>query len=85
MYLYRSASGVPKYVGYGMNVDRALAHAGASHNAALRAWLDEEQFDLSVAGPYRDETEGKAVEAALISALRPEFNRRRAKGRSSYR
>lgn len=75
VYLYRSASGVPKYVGYGMSVERALAHAGASHNAALRAWLDEERFDLSVAGPYRDEAEGKAVEAALISALRPEFNR----------
>jgi hypothetical protein len=78
VYLYRSASGVSKYVDYGMNVDRALAHAGASHNAALRAWLDEGQFDVSVAGPYRDETEEKAGCAGSSTG-------RRATGRSSCR
>jgi len=75
VYLYRSIAGVPKYVGYGMSVERALTHAGHSHNDALRSWLTRGEFDLSVAGPYRDEAEGKRVEAALISALRPEFNR----------
>jgi hypothetical protein len=51
-----------------------MSHAGASHNDALREWLARETYDLSIAGPYRDEAEGKNVEAALISALRPQFN-----------
>lgn len=74
VYLYRARSGRPVYVGYGTNVERALSHPGESHNVRLREWLDSHQFDLTVAGPYRDEVEGKTVEAALISALKPDFN-----------
>jgi hypothetical protein len=74
VYLYRSVSGSAKYVGYGQTPDRAMSHAGSSHNDALRAWLGRGDYQLSIAGPYRDVKEGKAVEAALISALRPEFN-----------
>lgn len=80
VYLYRSLSGVPKYVGYGMNVDRSLSHAGHSHNDDLRRWLERGDFNLTVAGPYRDAAEGKHVEAALISALNPEFNRSPGEG-----
>lgn len=74
VYLYRSMAGVAKYVGYGMSVERAISHTGHSHNDQLRAWLQKGDFELSVVGPYRDEVEGKNVEAALISSLHPEFN-----------
>jgi hypothetical protein len=74
VYLYRSIRGVPKYIGYGMNVERAQSHAGHSHNIKLREWLKRGEFELSLIGPYRDEVEGKNVEAALISAFQPEFN-----------
>ena len=74
VYLYRTNSGTPKYVGYGTQVDRALSHPGRSHNPKLRAWLERNQFDLNVAGPYESAREAKCVEAALISSLSPEFN-----------
>ena len=75
VYLYRSVSGVPKYVGYGRAVGRALSHQAASHNRKLAAWLKKGDHRLEVVGPYGSEAEGKRVEAALISALRPEFNK----------
>ena len=75
VYLYRSISGVPKYVGYGADVKRAMSHAGASHNDGLRHWLEADRFEVTIAGPYSSESEAKKVEAALISALRPEFNK----------
>lgn len=75
MYLYRTVSGKPKYVGYGHDVDRAISHARDSHNASLRDWLEAGKFNLTVAGPYRDKQEGLNVEAALISGLNPEYNR----------
>jgi hypothetical protein len=75
VYLYRTPGGAPKYVGYGHHLARALSHAEHSHNERLREWLSAGRFDLTVSGPYRDEDEAKAVEAALISALRPEFNK----------
>lgn len=74
VYLYRTTAGIPKYVGYGTRVDRALAHAGSSHNDDLKAWLNQNRYELKVAGPYKSEHEAKAVEAALISALQPTFN-----------
>jgi len=75
VYLYRTPAGVPVYVGYGHQAERAVSHRGSSHNAELRAWLDKATFELQIAGPYRDESEAKAVESALISALAPRFNR----------
>lgn len=75
VYLYRdNDSGAVCYVGYGMHIDRALSHSQGSHNAPLHAWLQEGCFELSAAGPYRDPAEGMNVEAALISALHPQFN-----------
>jgi hypothetical protein len=74
VYLYRDLSGKPKYVGYGHTVLRALNHSGSSHNKALKSWLEKERFDLSIAGPYASEAEAKAVEAALISSMHPDFN-----------
>jgi len=75
VYLYRTLQGDSVYVGYGHTVQRALAHSGRSHNADLKAWLSRNMFDLQIAGPYVNEREAKAVEAALISSLEPRFNR----------
>jgi len=75
VYLYRTLGGEPVYVGYGHTVQRALSHAGGSHNQGLKAWLSRSKFDLQVAGPYSNEVEAKAVEAALISSMNPKFNR----------
>ena len=80
VYLYRTPAGIPKYVGYGKTVDRATAHAEVSHNSGLRSWLASGQFDLTVAGPYGDRREALHVEAALISALSPEFNKSPGEG-----
>jgi hypothetical protein len=80
VYLYQSSEGRVKYVGYGMNVERAIAHANQSHNLALRQWLDSARFNLTVAGPYRDRDEGTNIEAALISALGPDFNQSPGEG-----
>lgn len=74
VYLYRDLAGKPKYVGYGQNVARALSHTEKSHNQRLKAWLAKNSFDLSIAGPYKSESEAKVVEAALISSMNPEFN-----------
>ena len=75
VYLYKSLKGSPIYVGYGKSVQRALTHSGGSHNKGLKAWLAQNQFDLSIAGPYSSEAEAKAVEAALISSMHPKFNK----------
>ena len=63
VYLYRDLAGKPKYVGYGQNVQRALSHTEKSHNQSLKALLAKNNFDLSMAGPYRSESEAKVVEA----------------------
>jgi len=75
VYLYKTLSGVPVYVGYGHTVSRALTHTSGSHNKELKAWLAKNKFDLSIAGPYASESEAKAVEAALISSMKPKFNK----------
>jgi hypothetical protein len=88
VYLYRAPSsgatlGKPKYVGYGMSVQRALSHPENSHNPRLLEWLSDGHYTLEVAGPYDNEREGKRVESALISALDPDFNV--AKGSPRFR
>ena len=78
-YLDRS-SGATVYVGYGMATDRAISHAKTSHNDGLRAWLEKGEFELRIAGPYKSKEEGFAVEAALISAISPKFNKHPGNG-----
>jgi len=75
VYLYKTLTGTSVYVGYGHTVQRALTHTGASHNRELKAWLGKNKFDLQIAGPYTSEAEAKAVEAALISSMKPRFNK----------
>lgn len=74
VYQYLSPAGRTMYVGYGESPSRAMAHSGGSHNPGLRKWLEGGEFELRIAGPYRDETEALAVEAALISVMTPAFN-----------
>jgi hypothetical protein len=74
VYLYTSQAGKAMYVGYGSTAQRALSHSGGSHNKQLKSWLKKGDFDLRIAGPYASEKEAKAVEAALISSINPEFN-----------
>lgn len=75
VYLYRDHAGNPVYVGYGHSAQRAISHRGSSHNSGLKAWLAKENFDLQIAGPYESEQEAKAVEAGLISSMKPRFNK----------
>ncbi|MBD5383014.1 hypothetical protein ACR8AL_11750 [Clavibacter sepedonicus] len=76
VYLYRTigAAGKPKYVGYGTTPARALTHSSGSHNTALEDWIGQGDYALEIAGPFANESTGHEVEAALISALKPEFN-----------
>lgn len=74
VYLYRSRTGAPKYVGYGREGERPLEHPGASHNDRLRDFLAGSDYSIEIAGPFRDREEGLNIESTLISALRPEFN-----------
>lgn len=75
VYLYSTQTGKPIYVGYGKEVSRALSHTSNSHNKELERWLDKNKYELKVSGPYRDENEAKNIEAAMISALHPRFNK----------
>jgi hypothetical protein len=76
VYMYRDPSSLKAlYVGYGMSPGRALSRPGKSDNEKLYRRLSTETYDLLIAGPYRDREEGLKVEAALISALKPSFNR----------
>lgn len=77
VYRFTAPDGTPMYVGYGDRPDRAEQHPGSSHNNELREWLSTHKYELMISGPYRDRSEGLAVESALIAALSPQFNRTR--------
>lgn len=74
VYLYQTPQGRVVYVGYGRRTTRATAHPQFGH-PTFRRWLSRNKHEVRIAGAYRDAKEAKAVEAALISALDPEFNR----------
>lgn len=75
-YVYRYIDGRDRvrYVGYGRDTERATSHLAGSHNERLNAFLKARQYRIEIAGPFDDEQTGRAVETALISALKPEFN-----------
>lgn len=83
VYLYRDDKGKPRYVGYGKNPSRAIAHLSGSHNEALSDFLAKRKHGLEIAGPFGTEAAGRAVETALISALKPDCNL--APGQSQWR
>jgi hypothetical protein len=71
VYLYRDPNSQKiVYVGRGASPGRAVQHTGGSHNAGLRAIIDEGNYSVELAGPYSSMESAAAVEAALISALR---------------
>jgi hypothetical protein len=51
-----------------------MQHPGHAY-PAFKRWLRANRHEIQIAGAYRDAKEAKAVEAALISASDPEFNR----------
>jgi hypothetical protein len=73
VYVYRSKSGKPLYVGYGASVVRSAAHLGKNaHNQKLTQALGSDGYTVEIAGPFGDELRARAVETALISAYRLE-------------
>jgi hypothetical protein len=74
VYLYRDDFGRVCYVGYGRRVQRASSHLLGSHNDELNRFLLEQKYRIEIAGPFESEQTGRAVETAMISALKPKFN-----------
>src|SRR5262245_4855336 len=74
VYLYRDKQGTVKYVGYGRGSSRAISHTNISHNSRLKTFLDKKNYTLEIAGPFDSKPIGTALETALISALKPEYN-----------
>ena len=74
VYLYRDRNDRPRYVGYGAQSGRATSHLAGSHNECLNRFLEAREYRLEIAGPFECEREGRAVETALISALKPDLN-----------
>jgi hypothetical protein len=73
VYLYFDHDRI-RYIGYGRKISRADSHLTGSHNDALNQFLEEGKYRIEIAGPFDDEGTGRAVETALISAIKPEFN-----------
>ena len=74
VYLFRDGRGKARYVGFGNQVARATSHCSESHNPLFMDFLNAGNYSLEIAGPFDSETIGRAVETALISALKPDFN-----------
>lgn len=74
VYLYRTKTGKPLYVGYGASVKRSSAHLGKrAHNKQLsQALRQHPNYTLEISGPFGDEHSARAVETALISAYKSE-------------
>jgi hypothetical protein len=72
-YIYRqSKDGRVIYVGYATDASRAYTDG---HNERVKKFVTSgEKYEISISGPYRDEQEARNVEAALVSAINPEFN-----------
>lgn len=79
-YIYRKPNnGTILYVGYATDASRAFTDG---HNPKVASFVDSGQsYEIYLSGPYRDEEEARNVEAALVSALKPEFNQIEQPGR----
>lgn len=85
VYLYRDTRDRVQYVGYGRGTDRPTVHLVGSHNEGLNEFLRSRQYRLEIAGPFGDAQTGRAVETALISALKPECNISEGEARWRFR
>lgn len=74
VYIYRDRAGKARYIGYGEKITRAVSHVTGSHNKALNDFLSADQYNLEIAGPFTTEEMARAVETALISAIKPDLN-----------
>lgn len=74
VYLYLDERERVRYVGYGRETARASSHLAGSHNEGLDRFLAARKYRLEIAGPFDSEETGRAVETALISALKPDLN-----------
>jgi hypothetical protein len=74
VYIYRDARDRIQYVGYSKSTDRPTVHLTGSHNDGFDEFLKARQYRLEIAGPFGDARTARAVETALISALKPECN-----------
>ncbi len=74
VYLYRDRKGKPRYIGYGSEIARALAHQKDTHSEKLRPFVRKGELILEIAGPFGSRGTGLAVETALISAMKPDCN-----------
>lgn len=71
VYLYVNPSAKKvMYAGYGTAANRAHPEG---HNERVLA--ESGKFSIEISEPYRDEEEARNVEAALIYALKPEWNK----------
>jgi len=85
VYIYRDARKSIQYVGYGKSHARAVFHQAGSHNTGLDALIATRKFTVEMAGPFASAEVGRAVEAALISALAPKVNVAKAEARWRFR
>lgn len=74
VYMYFDERERVRYVGYGRETARATSHLTGSHNDKLNHFLAGHKYRLEIAGPFDSEETGRAVETALISALKPNLN-----------
>lgn len=74
VYLYFDERERVRYIGYGRETDRASSHLVGSHSEGLNHFLAARKYRLEIAGPFDSEETGRAVETALISALKPDLN-----------
>lgn len=74
VYMYFDERARVRYVGYGRQTARATLHLTGSHNDKLNHFLVGGKYRLEIAGPFDSEETGRAVETALISALKPDLN-----------
>jgi hypothetical protein len=74
-----------RYVGYGKSHDRVSSHLSGSHNQMLNDFLSDQKYSLEIAGPFDNEMTGRAVETALISALKPDCNISQGHGNWRFR
>lgn len=85
VYIYRDGRKAIQYVGYGKSHRRAVFHQTGSHNSGLDALIATGGYTVEIAGPFDTAEVGRAVEAALISALAPRVNVAKAQSRWRFR
>jgi hypothetical protein len=85
VYLYRDNRERVRYVGYGKTHWRASSHLTGSHNGQMSRFLKAREYRIEIAGPFETETTGRAIETALISALKPNLNVSQGEDRWRFR